>query len=307
MRTLILFSFSVIVLFVVFFVVNYLIKQKKYKQTDYYLQTKNSYLSVIFDKGRIGEFYIYKYLKSLDGYKKFLFNIYIPKSNEETTELDVVLLHESGLYVFESKNYSGWIFGSEAQKEWTQTLPTGNGRSQKNHFLDPIIQNKVHLKWLKNYLADNEGLAYYSYIIFSDRCTLKDIRLTSGEHFVINRYNILPAVQANAAKVGKTLSPEQIDELYNKLYPLTQVNEAIKIAHIEDVKQKQQSSNVSAVNVSPDITGKICPSCGSVLVLRTVSKGARQGQQFWGCSKYPHCRYTENVPCSVGVKDQNQA
>ena len=307
MRTLILFSFSVIVLFVVFFVVNYLIKQKKYKQTEYYLQTKNSYLSVIFDKGRIGEFYIYKYLKSLDGYKKFLFNIYIPKSNEETTELDVVLLHESGLYVFESKNYSGWIFGSEAQKEWTQTLPTGNGRSQKNHFLNPIIQNKVHLKWLKNYLADNEGLAYSSYIIFSDRCTLKDIRLTSGEHFVINRYNILPAVQANAAKVGKTLSPEQIDELYNKLYPLTQVNEAIKIAHIEDVKQKQQSSNVSAVNVSPDITGKICPSCGSVLVLRTVSKGARQGQQFWGCSKYPHCRYTENVPCSVGVKDQNQA
>ena len=58
MRTLILFSFSVIVLFVVFFVVNYLIKQKKYKQTEYYLQTKNSYLSVIFDKGRIGEFYI---------------------------------------------------------------------------------------------------------------------------------------------------------------------------------------------------------------------------------------------------------
>ncbi len=203
MRTLILFSFSVIVLFVVFFVVNYLIKQKKYKQTEYYLQTKNSYLSVIFDKGRIGEFYIYKYLKSLDGYKKFLFNIYIPKSNEETTELDVVLLHESGLYVFESKNYSGWIFGSEAQKEWTQTLLTGNGRSQKNHFLNPIIQNKVHLKWLKNYLADNEGLAYYSYIIFSDRCTLKDIRLTSGEHFVINRYNILPAVQANAAKSEK--------------------------------------------------------------------------------------------------------
>ena len=122
-------------LFVIVVIVIYGLQNWQYKKTEYYGQTKNSYLSVLFDKGRLGEFYTYKDLKPLDGYKRYLFNLYIPKENGETTELDVVLLHESGIYVFESKNYSGWIFGTETQRYWTQTLPAGRGRSQKINFL----------------------------------------------------------------------------------------------------------------------------------------------------------------------------
>ena len=85
-------------------------KTKKYEQSDYYLQTKTPYRRVQSDKGLHGEFLTFKCLESLLGYKKFLFNLYIPKEGGGTTELDVILLHESGIYVFESKNYSGWIF-----------------------------------------------------------------------------------------------------------------------------------------------------------------------------------------------------
>ena len=58
---------------------------------------------------------------------KFLFNLYIPKLNDETTEVDVVLIHPKGFFVIESKNYNGWIFGSEKNRYWTQTLPMGRG------------------------------------------------------------------------------------------------------------------------------------------------------------------------------------
>ncbi len=109
-----------------------------YKKTEYYLQTNVSFLRLLIDTGRLGEYYTYKYLKSLEGYKRYLFNVYIPKENGETTEIDVVLLHSSGIYVFESKNYSGWIFGTESQKNWTQTLPVGRGKSQKTHFFTPF-------------------------------------------------------------------------------------------------------------------------------------------------------------------------
>lgn len=132
----------------------YTIKNSQYKKTEYYIQTKYSYISVKSNKGRLGEFYTYKDLKPLKGYKRYLFNLYLLKENGETTELDVVLLHESGVYVFESKNYSGWIFGTETQQYWTQTLPIGRGRSQKSRFFNPIIQNKVHLKWLQHFLED---------------------------------------------------------------------------------------------------------------------------------------------------------
>ena len=35
---------------------------------------------------------------------------------------------------------------------------------------------------------------------------------------------------------------------------------------------------------------KICPKCGSEMVLRTAKKGAHAGEQFWGCSRFPDCR-----------------
>lgn len=219
------------------FLIVLLYKINNYKKTAYYKSTHLSYFQVMFDKGRLGEYYTYTYLKSLKGYKRYLFNCYLPKDNKTTTEIDVILLHESGIYVFESKNYSGWIFGSETQKEWTQTLPTGRGRSHKSHFLNPIIQNKVHLKWLKSYLSDYPAIPFYSYIIFSDRCELKKITLTSREHHVINRYDIYKKVSANAAAAGKRLTQQQIDEIYKKLYPLTQVKEALKLAHVENIQK----------------------------------------------------------------------
>ena len=38
-----------------------------------------------------------------------------------------------------------------------------------------------------------------------------------------------------------------------------------------------------------------CPLCGESLVLRTAKKGPKAGQQFWGCSRFPHCRGTRSL------------
>lgn len=283
---------------VLFIVAVYVVQKKRYENTEYYQQTKNPYMSVFFNKGRLGEFYTYKYLKSLSGYKRYLFNLYVPKNNEETTELDVVLLHESGIYVFESKNYSGWIFGTESQQYWTQTLPVGRGRTQKNQFYNPVLQNKGHLKWLQIFL-DDRTLPFYSYVVFSDRCTLKKITLTSGKHYVVNRYNLFSAVQQNITKAGIQLSSDKIDEIYEKLYPLTKIDEAEKIIHIKNIQQRVQdnfSRNISTATATPNIEKTLCPRCGGQLVMRIASKGKRQGKRFLGCSNYPQCRYIENLP-----------
>jgi hypothetical protein len=275
----------------------YYISATQYKKTEYYAQTKNAYLGVIFNKGKNGEYRTYKYLNGLEGHKKYLFNLYLPKDNGETTELDVVLLHDSGMYVFESKNYSGWIFGTETQKNWTQTLPMGRGKSQKNHFFNPIMQNKGHIKWLKSYLQ-NECLPVFSCIVFSDRCTLKNINLTSGEHAVINRYNILSTVKRNATMQGTRLSVTQIDEIFNKLYPLTQVGYNVKQEHIHTIQNKKTPTKQSYMTSEKEKNTKesqICPRCGGYLKVRTASKGQNQGNKFYGCSNYPKCRYIKNI------------
>lgn len=247
------------------------------------------------DTGKTGERYIRESLKFLSGYKQILSNCYVPKDDGTFTEIDVILIHESGIYVLESKNYSGWIFGNEEQKYWIQSLPDV-GRSKNVSFFNPIIQNNVHLKWLRKYLDVGTDVPLYSYIVFSDRCELKEITLISNNHTVINRRVLPQRVRRNAEKVGPKLSSSEIDSLYSKLYPLTQVTEEQKALHIKIVEEKRKSLP-KLVSTTPLVTGTIrkCPRCGGVLVLRTAKRGEQAGQQFWGCSNYPKCRFIENI------------
>ena len=268
-------------------------KYKEYMYSDYYHMTHISYRSMISDIGKKGEYDTYRCLKSLDGHKKFLFNCYIPKEDGTTTEIDVILIHESGIYVFESKNYSGWIFGNEAQKQWTQTLQAKNGKSRKEHFLNPIIQNKVHLKWLQAYLKEFEDLKFFSYIVFSIRCELKDITLTSGNHFVVKRDNILNAVSRNVAVSDAKMAVSLIDAIYKKLYPLTQIDEVKKMEHIQNIKNRYDQP--ATAKSSTQSQGKKCPQCGGKLVLRVARRGDFAGNKFYGCSNYPRCKYMQDV------------
>ena len=220
------------------------------------------------------------------------------------TEADVILLHESGIYVFESKNYGGWIFGDESQEYWVQVLPAGQKKSVKSPFFNPIFQNKVHIKWLKIFL-DNPVLPFYSYIVFSDSCTLKDIRLTAANHQVLHVRNLLAGVRKNAVQKGRRILPEQIDDFYQILYPLTQAEESVKQAHRESINQKRLEGKISPsspLNPSPGLPlpppakpAQICPRCGGRLVMRTASKGEWKGRQFLGCANYPACKYLKDI------------
>lgn len=159
---LVLLLFNPVILLMAIIVIVVLVKKnKEYKNGSYYQITKLPYHSVKHDIGRYGEYLTYKYLKQFESNgAKFLFNVYIPKENGETTEIDVLMICSNGIFVFESKNYSGWIFGSESQKNWYQTLPSGRGRSHKEHFYNPIMQNRSHIKYLKAFL--NKEIPMYS-------------------------------------------------------------------------------------------------------------------------------------------------
>lgn len=257
------------------------------------------------DTGKNGERYTKDVLQPLTGYKQFLSNCYFHKSEDTYTEVDLILLHESGIYVIESKNYSGWIFGSEDQKNWTQSLPSHGGKSKKIRFFNPIMQNKGHLKSLKKYLDLSGDVPCYSFVVFSDRCELKELTLTSGEHFVVNRRGLLQAVRKNADAAGRRLSRKEIDTFYWRLHPLTQATEEQKALHAETVRQKKAVATTKptapakpaapAPKEPPKQEERICPRCGGKLVLRTAKKGEHVGKPLWGCSNFPKCRYREYI------------
>ncbi|KKD60676.1 hypothetical protein RN22_09700 [Grimontia sp. AD028] len=57
---------------------------------------------------------------------------------------------------------------------------------------------------------------------------------------------------------------------------------------IEEIKPKAESET------SPAIQPPTCPRCKSALVLRTAKQGIHIGKSFYGCSRFPQCRYIEN-------------
>lgn len=274
--------------------------------------------------GRHGEKLTERELKlvKLFGRKgRTLRNVYVLKDNGETSEIDVVYITQKGIFVFESKNYSGWIFGDENGQYWTAMLPN----RQKNRFYNPIKQNRTHIKWLQKYVGENVPL--FSIIVFSERCELKKVEVGSTDIKVIKRDRTYAAVRDIWDRHEDAV--DDVDALYAKLKTLTNVDAAVKAAHIADIERKypkaaqekkqQDSPDLKVSRKASDESGQniaakedmaksritnengnagenlICPRCGRQLVLRTAKKGANAGKQFYGCSGFPECRYIKNV------------
>ena len=337
---LILFLLNPIILIpIIIYICVYCYRVKKYKEETYYKITNVSYYSATHDTGRYGEYLIYKKLKEFEQQgAKFLFNIYVPKKDEETTEIDVLMISHKGLFVFESKNYSGWIFGSDNKRYWYQILPSGRRKSRKEKFYNPIFQNNTHIKYLKSLIGEN--FPFYSIITFSERCTLKDINLHKSNVSVINRYQVFSTVASIYNNTEDLLTDMQVEEIYNTLYPHSQVDENIKQKHIDVINNSLNENNNAEIcvaasenevinkgevneinnniveNVELSINNEssidivygeltniepkedeslVCPSCGAKLVLRKARRGDHVGEEFYGCSNYPKCKYTKKI------------
>lgn len=258
-----------------------------------------------------------KYVKLFGRKGKTLRNVYIPKDNGETSEIDVMYITQKGIFVFESKNYSGWIFGDERGQYWTVMLPN----RQKNRFYNPIKQNRTHIKWLQKYVGADVPL--FSIIVFSERCELKKVELESTDVKVIKRDRTYAAVRDIWDSHADAV--DDVDALYEKLKVLTNVDKAVKAAHIADIERKykkpapvKKENNWKPVNepiwddAQDSVQGEttkdipehlpvnseeklICPRCGKELVLRTAKKGEHAGSQFYGCSGFPKCRFVRNL------------
>ena len=211
-------------------------KQKKireYQQSEYYKQTNNDYEAVtINDKGKYGELLIYDELRPLEGKgARFIFNAYLPKDEDNTSEVDVIVISKSGLFVIESKNYSGWIFGDANRKMWTQTLQSG----EKNQFYNPIWQNQSHCKYLASFLNIDDS-KIISYIVFSNRCEFKKVPDNTSTYRIIHRKHLPHYVEEDMERRENQFTLEEVNIIFNKLFPLTQVSDDIKQEHINNIK-----------------------------------------------------------------------
>lgn len=220
-------------------------RKRRYRASAYCRMTGNPYRLTMEDKGRFGEYQIYRRLAAYE--KKdagFLFNCYLPKRSGETTEVDVIMLHTSGIYVFESKNYSGQVFGREGDRMWTQILKNESGFIYKKQFLNPLLQNQSHIVQMKRHLGLDEEIPVYSIVVFSDRCIVKKMTVSDINRQVTTWKKLRHTVRKFAGRQPEVLDRVQIEEWYDRLYPYTQVSKREKQEHIRNIQRHQRESEV---------------------------------------------------------------
>lgn len=248
----------------------------------------NSLLKSIFNpsvKGRIGEARLAGSLDFLDffGYSGYcLRNVYVPRANGSTSEIDLVYITRKGLFVIESKNYSGYIFGNERYQYWTSTLYAGKNwigfkQVEKHKFYNPIWQNNSHIKALWHYCGN---VKTFSIIAFGNNCELKSIDWSSPNVAICYYSELRSVITRIWHNEPDIYDDNTVKEIYHSLASLNSDYET-RNKHINTIKYGDTSG--------------LCPRCGGELVLRTAKSGAYAGNQFYGCSNYPKCKYIRNI------------
>lgn len=165
-------------------------------------------------------------------------DLYIPLGNKRFSQIDLVLLTEVGLIVFEVKDYSGWIFGNGRQQKWTQVLNFGK---EKHRFYNPILQNAQHIKHLKSYLGQN--IPCFSIIIFYGNCKLKDISFIPTNTYIATPHSVVSAIE-NILKTGSHILhvPYTVSLLQNAVHNGT--NPEVRKKHINNIHDMLGSDRI---------------------------------------------------------------
>jgi predicted RNA-binding Zn-ribbon protein involved in translation (DUF1610 family) len=245
------------------------------------------FLKSPFMKGVFGELQVSLMAKFLlDKSKYTLFkNVTLP-TEDGTTQIDHVIVSRYGVFVIETKNMKGWVFGSEKQKSWTQKI-----YSHTSKFQNPLHQNYKHTQILQTAL-NIEPSMIFSIVVFVGDSTFK----TPMPDNVVYAGRYIRYIKN---KTQPLLTKHEVESICTEI-SRGRLKQSLK-THREHVKHVKTivAEKEGLIDVKPEFTLEnsinSCPKCGQEMVLRTAKRGDNQGNKFWGCSGYPKCRIVKQL------------
>lgn len=151
--------------------------------------------------------YISRFVK--DG-GKVVYNVYVLGVNNSVGRIDAVLIHDSGIYLFDGKKYKGWISGTESDDSWIVTTKN----EEQLSIVNPIKQTLAQTEWLKKNIQNIVDV--YSIIIFPEDSNLISVSNSYSKVKVIKGNNFEGVLESFRAMRG-ILFPREIDEIEEDL------------------------------------------------------------------------------------------
>jgi hypothetical protein len=114
----------------------------------------------------MGEAMVANRLANFNGLHALINNVTIPTENG-TTQIDHILVTEAGLFIIETKHYTGWILGNPRDDYWTQVI-----YRKKSRFRNPLLQNYGHVKTVQTLFKLPES-AFKGVVVFTGSAEFK--------------------------------------------------------------------------------------------------------------------------------------
>jgi hypothetical protein len=217
---------SIVFMFFIFKTYLYFDKLKKYKKTEYYKDTSLPYNIFKNNTGLKFEVEVFNQLKQKFSNCLLLTNLLIARkgSINEYSEIDMVFFHQTGLYVLELKNYSGFVYGELNKEKWTVGYKKDEKRSSYE-FLNPILQNQKHIEDLEKLTK----FKYINHVIFSNK--------TEIDSYIDNVSNLNTFIDM----ISKQETIYNLDELKEAYEDIKRINTYEKLSkHLERIKFNEQ-------------------------------------------------------------------
>lgn len=186
------------------------------------------------DTGTAGEQYTYRALWYY--FQDNLFrNVYIRKKDGELTEIDLVAVSKKGIFVFESKNWDGHIYGDGRLAKWLVYY----GKSKK-YALSPIKQNNGHINALRYHFGEIVPPdKFFSIIIFSARCKLSLKNIDDNTVIVKRDKNYNSAIENVLRKIAQknndVLTVDEVAKLCRFFKKAQRPDDDIKQEHLRSL------------------------------------------------------------------------
>lgn len=180
-------------------------------------------------------------------------------------EIDHILINKYGIWVIETKNLYGRIYGSSNDATWNQVT-----ENETKPFSNPINQNYGHISTLKKDL--NIDVIFHNVVVFLSR---GDISQVSAKN-VCTEFELPSFINTYR---GFILSVYQMERCYKTLCYLKNNYSISKKKHNRNIKRRNSI-----------IRKMKCPDCGGKLVIRNGKHG-----KYYGCSNYPDCQFRKNI------------
>ena len=229
--------------------------------------------------GNSGEIRVARWLAKLPPeIYKTVNNIMLPTVDGATTQIDHVVVCRYGIFVIETKNYGGWIFGSENQRSWTQSFKGGHWSGpQRFHFQNPIRQNWRHIYAMVDCLKLPRRYFFNVVAFCGDGDFMSEMPTN-----VMYSWNLCSYIQSFDRPL---MSDAKVEEVLSKLAKIdAAIPEEVRQSHVSSLRANHDSVQLSVACERGELR---CPKCGAKMVLRH-RKSDRVA--FYGCSRYPQCR-----------------